>query len=162
MLSHRSYGQLTRFGLMSEHHETKLLGCIKLLHLIVDRTKRSTVSSAETISSLGKSSISTAVIQDIADKLKTQQYRGSTKTNYYFVWRKFNEFFVKSDVKPATWEERLILFVGYLIDKQLKSTTIRCYISAIKAVLREDGETLNENTYLLKSLTKACQLKMIE
>ena len=62
------------------------------------------------------------------------------------------------DVKPDTWEERLILFVGYLADKELQSTTIRCYISAIKAVLQEDSESLNEDVYLLKALTRACKL----
>ena len=48
--------------------------------------------------------------------------------------------------------------MGYLIDKKLKSTTIRCYVSAIKAVLRDDGKELNENVYLLKAMTWACRL----
>ena len=62
-------------------------------------------------------------------------------------------------MRPGTWEERLILFVGYLIDKQLKSTTIRCYISAIKSVLHDNGQVLDEDLYLLKSLTQACRLQ---
>ena len=99
------------------------------------------------------------MIQSIVDRLRLQQHRQSTRSNYYSIWRQFNEFFIKLDSKPATWEERLILFVGYLIDKDLKSTTIKCYISAIKAVLKEDGECLDEDTYLLKSLTRACKLK---
>ena len=53
---------------------------------------------------------------------------------------------------------RLVLFVGYLIQQNRKSTTIRSYISAIKSVLRDDGVILNTNSYLLRSLTKACRL----
>ena len=52
-----------------------------------------------------------------------------------------------------------MLFVGYLVNNKRKSTTIRSYISAIRAVLREDGEILNEDTFLLTSLTRACKLK---
>ena len=75
------------------------------------------------------------------------------------MWKCFNEFFVKLDEKPKTWEDRLILFVGYLIDKNRKSTTIKSYVSAIKAVLMGDGVELCENKYLISSLTRACRLK---
>ena len=71
----------------------------------------------------------------------------------------FNEFFVKLDMKPESWEERLTLFVGHLVDTNKKSTTIKSYISAIKAVLLEDGEQLNENRFLLNSLIRACKLQ---
>ena len=63
------------------------------------------------------------------------------------------------DCKPKTWEERLVLFVGYLIENKKKSSTIKSYISAIKAVLKEDGEDLNENSFLLTSLTRACKFE---
>ena len=111
----------------------------------------------DTSSSSGDSSISTAAIQSIIDKLKTQRNRSSTRACYYGVWRKFNEFFVKLDIKPESWEERLTLFVGYLIENNKKANTIRSYISAIKAVLKTDGHDLNEDVYLLKSLTRACR-----
>ena len=62
-------------------------------------------------------------------------------------------------MKPTSWEDRLILFVGHLIDNDRKSATIKSYISAIKAVLKTDGQSLDENKYLLKSLTRACKLK---
>ena len=63
------------------------------------------------------------------------------------------------DRKPKSWEERLILFVGYLTDREVKSSTVKSYISAIKSVLRDDGESLNEDVYLLSSLTRACRYK---
>ena len=106
-----------------------------------------------------ETSISTAAIENIIEKLKTEKHRSSTKRTYYGIWRSFNEFYIKLDRKPRTWEERLVLFVGYLIDNKRQSNTIKTYISAIRSVLVDDGITLNENKVLLTSLTKACKLK---
>ena len=105
------------------------------------------------------STISTSAIENIIDRLKNNHHRKSTVAIYHTVWRIFNQFFLRLDHKPSTWEERLILFVGYLIDQDRKSSTIRRYVSAIKSVLRDDGIILNENKYLLASLTQACKLK---
>ena len=77
---------------------------------------------------------------------------------YYTVWRQFNQFFLRLDVRPGNWEERLTLFVGHLIQQDLKSNTIKSYISAIKSVLRDDRVILNTDQYLLASLTKAWTL----
>ena len=44
-------------------------------------------------------------------------------------------FFVRLDSKPECWEDRLILYIGFLIEKNRRSSTIKSYISAIKAVL---------------------------
>ena len=84
--------------------------------------------------------------------------RDSTKKNYLGIWRSFNQFFIKLDDKPDSWEDRLTLYVGHLIKNDHKSTTIRSYISAIKSVLRDLDIELNENKFLLNSLTKACKL----
>ena len=75
------------------------------------------------------------------------------------VWNMFNEVFVKLDCKPNTWEERQVLFVGYLIKQKRKSSTIKSYISTIKSVLLTNGIKPGQDTYLLTSLTKACRLK---
>ena len=104
-------------------------------------------------------SISTKAIEHIVERLKSQNNRTSTKKTYYNVWKKFNQFYIRLDRKPKTWEDRLILFVGYLINDKKQSSTIKSYISAIRSVLSEDGVTLNENKFLLTSLTKACRLK---
>ena len=58
-----------------------------------------------------------------------------------------------------SWESRLTLYVGYLINKRKKSTTIKSYISAIRAVLEDINQPLNENKAVIKALTKACRLK---
>ena len=98
-------------------------------------------------------------IQHIVEKLKSEGHRGSTKKSYRSTWKNFNEFFIRLDVKPSTWEERIILFVGHLVQSKKQSSTIKSYVSAIKAVLAEDGVKLNQDIYLLKSLTRACHLK---
>ena len=51
-----------------------------------------------------------------------------------------------------------MLYAGYLVEDKKKSSTIKSYISAIRSVLTEDGVILNENSFLLTSLTKACKL----
>ena len=117
------------------------------------RSKRSNDSASTS------STISTSAIQQIVDKLRKQGHRQSTRANYHGIWKNFNEFFIRLDVKPDNWEDRIILFVGHLIDRELKSTTIRSYVSAVRTVLRQDGVILNEDLFLLKSLTKACKLQ---
>ena len=64
-----------------------------------------------------------------------QQHRDSTKRNYLAVWKVFNQLFVRLDYKPHSWEDRLNLFIGYLIQNNRKSTTVNSYISAVKAGL---------------------------
>ena len=103
------------------------------------------------------SSISTQGMLNLIDNLRRKGKRNSTQQNYYGIWKSFNEFFIKLDIKPDTWEERLTLYMGYLIENNKKSSTVRSYISAIKTVLQDDNIILNENKYLLISLTKACR-----
>ena len=94
----------------------------------------------------------------MVDKLAYQRHRQSMQRNYYCVWKTFNEFYIKLDVKPKSWEDRIILFVGHLVQRKFQSSSIKSYISGIKAVLRQDGIEINEDKYLLTSLTRACKL----
>ena len=106
------------------------------------------------------SSISTVEVQAIVERLKMERIRSTTRNNYYSVWKTFNEFFIKLDIKPESWSDRLTLFIGYLIDqKKVQPQTVRSYISAIKTVLRDNGIKISEDTYLLSSLVRACKLK---
>ena len=86
------------------------------------------------------------------------QHRDSTKKNYYLVWKLFNEFFIKLDEKPRSWEDRLTLFVGYLISNNKQSATVKSYISAVKAVLLMNNIRISEDKFLLSSLVRACRL----
>ena len=97
-------------------------------------------------------------MQMIVDRLWLQQYRSSTKKNYYVVWKLFNKFIIRLDRKPSSWEECLTLFIGYLIDSRKQSATVKLYISAIKATLQEVGVKINHDRTLITSLTKACRL----
>ena len=98
-------------------------------------------------------------MKNIVEHLKSQRHRDSTRLTYYRVWKLFNRFFVKLDDKPPYWEERIVLFAAYLVEKQLKSTTIQSYLSAIHSVLWESGLELSEDKCLLGAITRACKLK---
>ena len=97
-------------------------------------------------------------MKNIVEYLQQNQHRSTTRRNYYSVWKSFNKFFVALDRKPEDWEHRLLLFAAYLINQGKQSTTVKSYISAIKAVLRNINVKINENTCLLNSLTRACRL----
>ena len=51
------------------------------------------------------------------------------------------------------------MYVGHLIDKKVKSTTIKSYISGIKSVLADDGYQWDNSTGQFTALTHACRLK---
>ena len=110
--------------------------------------------------SLSKSSsISTARIEYIVEKLRREQHRDSTHQNYYCMWHNFNQFFVQLDVKPNNLEDRIMLYAAFLIDNNKKDTTVKSYVSAIKAVLAEADVEIHEDRCLVKLLTRACRLK---
>ena len=90
--------------------------------------------------------------------MRYRHYRESTMENYYKIWKLFSDFYLKLDSKPNNWEDHLTLFIGYLIQRNRKSTTIHSYVSALKAVLKDDGVKIEENIYLITSLTKACRI----
>ena len=81
----------------------------------------------------------------------------TTNRNYLGIWRNFNKFLVRLDKMPSTWEQRTILFCAYLIDKGMKSTTIKSHISAIKNVVQLDNYEWDDNQMLLTTLTRACK-----
>ena len=95
----------------------------------------------------------------IVEQLRTQRHRDTTQQNYYIIWKIFNKFFLRLDRKLPTWDERLTLFVAYLIDNNKQSSTVKSYISAIKAILKTNGFKIDEDEFLLTSLTKACRIK---
>ena len=77
---------------------------------------------------------------------------------YHSVWRKFNEFVIKLDNIPKTWEEKTSLYCTYLImSKKLQSSTVKSYISGIKAKLRTDGYDWNNKLAQFSSLLTTCR-----
>ena len=103
------------------------------------------------------STLSSIAIKNIVERLKSQGRCSSTRKNYDTVWNLFNKFYIRLDSKPDNWEDRIVLFTGYLIENDKKSSTVKSYISAIKAVLQEDRVEINLNHCLISSLTKACK-----
>ena len=127
---------------------------------MVLKMKKSSRSSSHRSTQSTSSRLSTLEICNIVEQLCIQQHRDSTRKCYYSVWKTFNQFFVHLDRKPTKWEDRLTLFVGYLIDVQkMQSSSVKSYISAVKAVLKMHEIQVKEDQYLLSSLTRVCRLK---
>ena len=87
---------------------------------------------ARSVSSGTSSRISTAYMESIVERLLMTQHRDSTAKTYLSVWRQFNSFILSLDVKPKLWEDRATLFIGYLINRGVQSSTVKSYVSAIK------------------------------
>ena len=95
----------------------------------------------------------------IIKKLKSECHRDSMKKNYHGVWKQFCTFFMKLHIKPESWEQRILLFAGYLVSQEKRTGTVRSYVSAIKTTLKLEGIEINENEFLLSTLTKVCRLR---
>ena len=108
--------------------------------------------------SSSSSRISTVYMQRTLEKLLMNQHRSSTAKNYFRIWRTFNDFIVRLDIRPKLWEERTSLFVAYMIDKGAQSSTIKSYVSAIKKTLVMDKYPWKDELIKLSSLTRACKL----
>ena len=123
------------------------------------QTKRKSNGSTRSVTTASTSTtISTCEMERIVDKLNSQRHKSTTRNNYYKIWKLFNNFYLRLDQKPGNWEDRLTLFVAYMIENKKQSATVKSYISAIKSVLREDGLKVHEDSFLLSSLTRACRL----
>ena len=69
------------------------------------------------------------------------------------------KFIIRLDSRPESWEDRICLFAAHLIHvKQIQSSTLRSYYSAIKNILAKDDYIVNDNKVCLNSLAKACRL----
>ena len=110
-------------------------------------------SKQSSTSSQTSNTLSTKGLEDIVECLRCQCYRDTTKRNYYNVWHSFNKFYLRLDEKPMSWENRIILFIGYLIDQGRQSATIKSYVSALRVVLKQDKVKLQEDEFLITSLT---------
>ena len=93
------------------------------------------------------STISTQMIKNIINRIRLDRNGGSTRKNYHTVWKLFNRFYFRLDNKPNNWEDRIILFIGYLINDNKKATTINSYVLAIKTVLKEDDIEISEDRF---------------
>ena len=103
--------------------------------------------------------ISTKAIRAIINWLQFERNRDSMRCKYHTIWKLFSKFYFKLDIKPDNWEDRILLYVGHLINNNKKASTINSYIAAIKTVLREDKIKIAEDRFLLNSLVRACKIR---
>ena len=109
-------------------------------------------------SDTSSSSISSQRMNFILEKLKSLKNRDSTKSNYLSVWRKFNNFLIKLDVRPLLWEDRASLFGAALVEQGIQSSTLKSYMSAIKRILTDDGYHWDDSKLLLSMLVRGCHV----
>ena len=98
----------------------------------------------ESRSTSHSSRISANHMRNVIDELKFKDNRDSTVKNYYSIWKSFNQFLIRLDHKPECWEDRVLLYCGFLIENKRKLSTIKSYISAIKWILKSDGYEWNQ------------------
>ena len=88
----------------------------------------------ETLSQQSFSSkISTDSMIGILNRLKCQSTRGTTAKKYLNIWRLFNNFVIKLDYRPPTWEERISLFAAYIIDRGVQSANFEIILFSYKS-----------------------------
>ena len=105
------------------------------------------------------SKISSQDMNSILEKLKLWQSHESTKKNYLGIWRQFNNFVIRLDKKLKTWEQCLSLYGAFLFEQGIQSSTLRCYVSAVKHVVTVDGYQWDDELISLNDLIRACKIK---
>ena len=93
------------------------------------RSSRSSRSSRESM-------LSAEYLKQVVEQLRLEQH---TRRMYHEAWVNFNDFLIRLDKWPDTWDNRLVLFVAELMDMSHPSSTISSYVSTVEAVLKEDG-----------------------
>ena len=90
--------------------------------------------------------------------MKNTQNRPATLKNYKAIWGQFNNFLIKLDVKPKYWEDRVALYCAHLHERNIQSSTMSSYISAIKAILKYDNYKWNDSRVIFSALVQSCKL----
>ena len=91
------------------------------------------------------STISTAHMEAVVQRLLGQQNRPSTVKTYMNIWRQFNKFVISLDIPPKSWEARTTLFIAHLIEQGKQSASVKSYVSAIKKMVVTDGYKWQDN-----------------
>ena len=117
MTYRNNFGQLRNCG--SEH---KFNFPLKFSDAADNKSSKSEQSTGRT------STISMDSMRSIINRLRLGQFRDITRKNYHAIWTIFNKFTMRLDVQPECWEEKLIHFVGYLVEQNKQSSTIKSYV----------------------------------
>ena len=79
-------------------------------------------------------------------------------SGYHNVWKNFNKFLIRLDKRPQSWEEKVALYCGHLVEKGIQSSTLKSYITAIKKTLELIDYAWDENKIKFTTLTRACRV----
>lgn len=130
--------------------------------LIPDYVKRTFEDStfASSSASSRDSKLSVEFIKKVADGYVSKDIRQTTLNKYVEEWRTFNRFLLNGiDKIPNTWEDRLVVYVTFLVDTGKQSATIKSYISAIKKMMSFEDINYNHIQAKLKALIKSAKLQ---
>ena len=116
-------------------------------------------ANSDTESTFSSDRISVEDLEEKREYWMHHMHRPSTKKTYHGVWTKFNQFVLRLDYPPPTWEEKVSLYITHLLESNFKSATLKSYISGIKAKLKADGYVWRDELIWFNALTKACKLK---
>ena len=136
---------------------TEILDKKLIINVSTGKSKRSRKKNSD--KALTSSTISTVELKQIIQRLELSRFRNTTRQNYLKIWRLFNQFIIRLDAKPDNWADRLTLFVGNLVNQNKQSKTIKSYISAVKAILKENRIKVKEDSFALSSMTRACRIR---
>ena len=112
-------------------------------------------------SSSRDSTLSAEYLTEVVERLKRHKHRSTTRRTYHEAWCNFNDFLIRLDKWPNSWEDRIALFIADLMGEDgdgHPSTTIATYVSAIRDVLKSDGVEIEEHSVVLSSLLRACRV----
>lgn len=129
---------------------------------VSDYKKRSFEDSSFASSSVSSrdSKPSVEFIKLVAEGYVSKDIRKSTLNKYVEEWRTFNRFLLDGiDKIPNTWEDRLVVYVTYLVDTGKQSATIKSYISAIKKMMSFENIQYDDTQAKLKALIKCAKLQ---
>ena len=74
------------------------------------------------------------------------------------MWKNFNIFLLKLDRRPRNWEEGAAWYATYLYHRGFQSSTIRSYISGIKATLINDDYEWDQSAVNFNLVIKSCKM----
>ena len=146
---------LQNYGLLLKYGEMFILfvGTNRIV-----KASTSSHSSELSSTSLNESRLSTTYLTTIL-RLENQQHRSSTDHTYYSAWKNFNNFIIRLDIRPSKWEDRLALWITFLVENDKQPGTIQSYASTVKSILASENININHDSYNLSALVQACRLK---
>lgn len=121
--------------------------------------QQSNIFSENLSVSSGASRYSVEFFNSILESINQSALKPKTKKLYHTVWVSFNQFLLKFNRLPRTWEEKILLFVTHLADSGKKPSTIKSYVSAIKNKLKTDGTEIDDQRVELTAIIRAVKLK---